>query len=418
MRKTIYNFLYLLLLSPVLAYIYAEWLKLPKNILHFYVFIFFAIGFIFIVIKRNIHYPKYLWYLFFYASYRFIWLQIADIDMHPLTFIYYCIINYVILFVIVIIYNTHFTDKFINRSIKIIKITVILAAIASVIQIFNTDFLNAWDYISKREMEGSLYTFRRASIFGYIEPNELGLSYLPLASVLISFLLFNKSRIFIFYTILIGLTALLSNGRYIMGGFIILTIQFLVFYKVKLKGLLRYIFYIAVAGFILFHSLKYLGYNYSSWYQERLFAEGEISNSTRYGAFLTFAEFFPQKPIFGTGVHLTKEIEKASREIHSSQIHVGYLSHLVSYGLVGSFLLFGFWFMLAKRLYKTAKKTKYWGSFFAFLIYFWAQAALVNYSIFFTGLIFALVFDKYHYDKLKFESINTQKDQKRLHLIE
>ena len=52
---------------------------------------------------------------------------------------------------------------------------------------------------------------------------------------------------------------------------------------------------------------------------------------------------------------------------------------------------------------KTAKKTNYWGSFFAFLTYFWAQATLVNYSIFFYGLMFALVFDKYFQDKYKTE---------------
>ena len=57
--------------------------------------------------------------------------------------------------------------------------------------------------------------------------------------------------------------------------------------------------------------------------------------------------------------------------------------------------------MLTKSLLKTAKITNYWGSFFAFLIFLWAQATLVYHTIFFTGLIFALIFDKYYYDKYR-----------------
>jgi len=111
-------------------------------------------------------------------------------------------------------------------------------------------------------------------------------------------------------------------------------------------------------------------------------------------------------------VHLTEEIKEASKAVGSSQIHVGYLSHLVSFGIVGSFFMFGFWFLLAKKLYKSAKYTKYWGSFFAFLIYLWAQTTLVYYSIFFYGLIFAFVFDKYvkdNYSNKEFVSSSIKK---------
>jgi len=396
MRKIIHSFFYALLFTPVLAYVYMVYLKLPKSIIHLYTFFGLIIGIIFVLRRKKKYIPKFTWFLFFYAIYRFIWLQFADVNYHPLTFFYYSIYNFATFFLIIIIYNTRFSDKFIQNSIKIIKVTVILAVIASIMQVFNNRFLNAWQF----DMNENIYLFRRTSIFGYVNPNALGLSYIPLAAVFIGYLLRLKHKSYILFTILIGITAFLSNTRYVMIDFVILTIQYLVFYKIKFKSVFRYVLLVFGAGLILYFTLAYLGYDFKEFYENRLFAEGDITETSRYKAIDNFLYFFPQKPVFGTGVHLTDEIKKASNLIGSSQIHVGYLSHLVSYGLVGSFLLFGFWFTLARYLYKNAKKTNYWGAFFAYLIFFFAQATLVYSSIFFTGLIFALIFDKYFQDKL------------------
>jgi hypothetical protein len=184
-----------------------------------------------------------------------------------------------------------------------------------------------------------------------------------------------------------------------MLGVVILSGQIIIENRDKIKSSIRYISTALLLGVILYFAFTYIGYDFVDFFNERLFAEGSFTESTRYRAFDNFVYFFPQQPIFGTGVHLTYEIAEASRMVGSSQIHVGYLSHLVSYGIVGSLLLFSFWFLLAKSLYNTAIKTGYWGSFFAFIIFLFAELTLVNYSIFFTGIIFALVFDKYITDK-------------------
>jgi len=161
---------------------------------------------------------------------------------------------------------------------------------------------------------------------------------------------------------------------------------------------------------ILYTIFKYFGYDFEDWYQERLLAEGSLYETTRYKAIGTFKNFFPEHWFLGGGLSISGEVTKASHAIGSSQIHVGYLSHLVSYGIVGSFLLFGFWLSLARHLYRNAKATSYWGSFFAFAMYFWAQAALVMYSIFYYGLIFALIFDKYYQDKQINASLKNQQE--------
>ncbi len=400
MNRIIYTFFYILLFSPILAYIYIVFFDLPKTITHFYVFLIFAFGIIYFIYKDKVKYPRFIVWLLFYAIYRLCWTFFSESSLHPLTFVYYCILNFSTLFIIIIIYNTNFNETTIKKYSKIISFTIFIATIVSIVQVFDRDFLNAWEYFGAYNLsfDKSIYTFRRASIFGFIDPNDIGLSFIPLSSVFIGSLLKNQQKEYILFTILIAIIAFLTNTRYVMMGFVILSMQYIFFFKFKIKNIIFYgIFGIAIFFSILFFLLK-VGYDIDTFYRERLFAEESIVETTRYKAIETFKEFFPKKPILGTGVHLTEEIKEASIDVGSSQIHVGYLSHLVSYGIIGSFLLFGFWFNLAKHLYRNAKRTKYWGAFFAFQIFFFAQATLVNYSIFTTGLLFAFVFDKYYID--------------------
>ena len=131
-----------------------------------------------------------------------------------------------------------------------------------------------------------------------------------------------------------------------------------------------------------------------------LLQDAKISKSNK--AIDNFLFYFPQKPFLGTG-ELTDEIKAASQAVGSSHIHVGYLSHLVYYGIVGCFFLFGFLYLLMKELYNTAKNTNYWGSFFAFMVFLWSFATMSESSIFYPGLIFALIFDKYFRDNIILE---------------
>jgi len=393
--------LYLLLLSPLLGYFYKVTLSQPKTILHLYIFIVFILGIVFLIRNKNIVFPKFLWFLLLYGIYRFIWLQIAEVeDRRFVTQVYYAIFNFSTLLFILMIYNTDFTQKFIKRIVFWVKLTVIFAVIASIMQVFDYGFLNAWEYFDEGSLiERSLYTQRRSSIFGYLDQNGLGLSYLPLGSVLIGFLLLTKEKSYLPFTVLIGISAVLSNTRFIIVSFIIILIMYLIYFKLNIAGIFKYTVIAVCFLVIIYSSLDGLGYNFDDFIAERLLPEGSIDETTRYKAFETFMIFFPRKVLFGTGYYLTDEIAALSWIIaKSSRIHVGYLSHLVSYGLVGSILLFGFWYKLAKYLYNNAKKSNYWGALFAFLIFFWAQVTLVNYSIFFPGLMFALVFDKYYQD--------------------
>ena len=406
LNKITYGFLYVMLFSPILAYILSGALGLRSIMFYFKVFTVLYGVFFLSVNPKKIRIPNFAILTLLFVGYLFIWTFFnGDFERRGLFAILLNNIHLAIFFIIIIIYNTNFSKSFIQKTKKIFKITVLLAAIVSIIQIFDTNFLNAWSYWNPERgatyLLGDIYTHRRSSIFGFIDQNSLGLSFIPLLAVLVGYMLYVKDKKYYIYLILGGLTALLSNSRYVMAGFLIITFIILVVQKVKITGFFKYAFVLFVIGFLLYQALFFFGYDFKSFYEKRLFPEGSLYETTRYKAIENFLIFFPKTPIFGTGVHLTDEIREASRDVGSSQIHVGYLSYLVSYGIVGSIFLFGFWFILAKKLYRTAKFTGYWGSFFAYLTFFWAQATLVLPSIFFYGLIFALIFDKHFQDKYR-----------------
>jgi len=415
--KTTQFLLFLLLFSPLFSYISFGILGL-ESITFYFKFVFCFYGCFFVYKKwKVIHFSALHYFWICYILYIIIWSFYNGIYERSGFLTNKNLIYISTLFIIIIIYNTNFEERFIKNSILIIKITVIVAAIVSLIQFYNSSFLDAnplWDKWGGFEsaFTGTLYEVRRSSIFGYVDQNEIGLSYMPILSVLIGFLLYNKTKFFWFFLILGGISAVLTNGRYIMFAFILITLQILIYQKSGIKGIVKFIFFIFFIFLFFYQVLDILGYDFNAWYNQRLLSEGSFNETTRYKAYENFLFFFPKNPYFGTGVHLTEEIKEASKAVGSSQIHVGYLSHLVSFGIVGSFFMFGFWFLLAKKLYKSAKYTKYWGSFFAFLIYLWAQTTLVYYSIFFYGLIFAFVFDKYvkdNYSNKEFVSSSIKK---------
>ncbi|MFW6272957.1 MAG: O-antigen ligase family protein [bacterium] len=391
---------FLILLTPVISIFFYEFSDIALIAIVRSAVIAYGIAFLFM--KKNIQISRISTFILLFSVYIFIWsFFTGEFDNKGLvkTILYN---EYLAaFFILVIIYNTKLNDKFLKNAISIIKILIVITAIGSVIQVFNSDFLqvptndDAESLISK-----SIYEMRRGSIYRFEGPNSLGLSFIPLLAVLIGYMLRKKDKNYIYFLMIGGLAALLTNTRYVMIGFIILSFQIIYYKKVKLLGFFRYAFIVLIFSFLAIEVLNLFGYNMTIWFEERLFQEQAITETTRYKAIGTFAQFFPEAPVFGTG-GITQSIRSASRAVGSSHIHVGYLSHLIYYGIVGCFFLFGFWWLLLRRFYKNAKFTNYWGSFFAMLTFLFAFATMSESSFFFSGLIFMVIFDKYYIEKTK-----------------
>jgi len=186
-----------------------------------------------------------------------------------------------------------------------------------------------------------------------------------------------------------------TKTRFVYLNFIIILFQYPYVNGIKIKNTLKIIIIGFVFSIILFFVLKSIGFSIEEFIQDRLMSE---SASTRLLAIEMFARFFPENPFFGSGVHVGEDLFRAIGG-RSSQMHVGYLSHLYEFGIVGTILLFYFLFSTLKMFYEDSKVTLYYGSLFAFVTIFVTNITLVHFSIYNYGILFAFIFNKYINDQ-------------------
>ena len=192
---------------------------------------------------------------------------------------------------------------------------------------------------------------------------------------------------------------------------LIIFFQYLSYRKKSFDYLIKYslIVFSVLAG--SYYSLKLIQVPVDKILTERIFEldKGGLENTSAYNriyAFTLFREFFPKKPFLGTGGKMEDDL-LAMKGSRTSQIHVGWFSLFYYYGIVGAFFFLAFTYFIMKKLWHTAKKTNYWGSFYAFLTYFISiLGTQVVFQIFFVGFIFAMVYNRYYEQQILFEQNN------------
>lgn len=414
-RKIIYsnfiiNIFIILLFTPILSFfldsLYPA-LYLTKIFRNFIL----PFGLIFIIFYgKSLIIPRYLYLLILYSIFLLLW------DIKNGTFsekgfwFYYSTRNsqaIPLFFTLLIIENVAFDDRSIRKAIKIIEITIVVSFIVSIIQVFDQEFFTGDKWFIFLDDK---YTTRRISIYGWDDPLSLGFNFIPLVFIYFLYYLKKYEKLDTYRFILLFaciIISLLSNARWVVGSTIILLIFI---YKIYRKNLRRFIFIfifsiLSIVVFIMFTNV--FKYDLNVWKEERLLKEETFKESSRYLAYELFIKYFPSHPFMGTGVHLTEEQKEDAREGGSSQIHVGFLAHLVSYGIIGSLFYFSFLFLITKRYYKIGKRTRYLGAFAVLLIFIWGNMTLVSYRMMFYGIFWALIFTKYFLRK-EYEKINIE----------
>ncbi len=309
--------------------------------------------------------------------------------------------------VLFVVDNLLFSRKLIETLIRVMKGTIVVAAVFSLIQVVYDPFFftpDIFEEIMSRYSWGTdvLHT-RRLSVFGFSNLNDVGLSFLPMIALITGYEVKEKGRIPVLILLLGFFVAVVNNSRYIQLGFFIAAAPALYyqgrFLRNSLVALIGLIVMVLLMGLVL----QAIGYDVSLYIEERLLDD---SGGSRILAFEIFARFFPDNPYFGTGQHLTQEVIVALAG-RSSQIHVGYLSHLYSYGIIGTFLGFVFWILIAVRLWKVAKKTGFWGSYYGYMVFLWANVTMVFYWVFTFGLALCYLFASY-YDSKSIDGAKTE----------
>lgn len=401
LQKYFEKYLIFLFFLPVVGHFTINYFD--RRPIYFYQF---AIGVFFILILFNNKikkYPKFINWLLFYTIYIWVWNIFNDylFTKGVAKYLFTNMYMYKV-FLLIIIYRFFYTQKFIENIVLLIKVWFIVLIIGQLLQFFvDPTLFIPFDGYNEDQNQ---YLDRRYSVFVLVSDGEGGISILALFAIYFGYYIKEKNK-----TPWVGITtaiiyAILSNTRFIMLGVLIILIPTLFTKEQFIKNSLKIfplILILFIGSIIL---TKYLHFDFQEYYEQRLFREGSIKNTSRYFAFTTFGKFFPEHPVFGYGVHLTDEM-KDFIEGKSSQIHVGYLQHLVSYGIAGSIILFGFWFYCLQFLYRRAKKTKFYGSFYGFLMIIWGNVTLVTYEIFFVGIILSFVFDKYYWDRYRIQQL-------------
>jgi hypothetical protein len=380
----------LLFISPFLAFFIQKFLIWQP---YYLLGTIAVILFIFLAVQKSLRIPKYIYplilFCIYYSTWDFFNGRYEQFGIIKLIFKNYSLHTIAIL---LIIENENINYKFIKVTIKIFKILAILSFIAIIYQfLFNSYFFAP---IESQILSGDIDYFRNTSIWGWLSPWGVGLSFLPIMAIIINHDLLEKNLIKSFLWLgVAGIVAFLTNTRWIMINFLLLLfLPIVLMHGSKIKNIIFSIVSSAIVLLILFELFSFSGMNIEKYYNDRIMNK---SADTRVLAFKLFSDSFPQNPLFGTGVRVNKELKLALAE-RSSQIHVGYLSCLYEYGIIGSLILFAFWFLVARKFFRIAKISKQYGIFIGFLCLIFANLTFVTYSVFEVGIIFLFIFTRFY----------------------
>jgi hypothetical protein len=248
---------------------------------------------------------------------------------------------------------------------------------------------------------------RLVSIFSWSEDRmAFGLSFLPILAIVTEVALKNKNKMFILFYFIGLIISFLNRSRITLIQFSLIFLLLPIYQGLKINTIIKYIGLFGLFVIILFFSLKGINVDVIQIVNERILekSKGGIiqgSGGTRILAFKIFAETFPESPVFGKGKFFRKK-GTDDIELHrllggrSYQIHVGYLSLLYYYGIIGGIFYLAFLITLTAKFYKDAKHTLFWAPFIGWLMYIFNNLTDVYLFFDFMGILLIIVINNYY----------------------
>ena len=143
-----------------------------------------------------------------------------------------------------------------------------------------------------------------------------------------------------------------------------------------------------------------VGYDVQEVIDERILEKStNLGNfGSRILSFYVFLEVFPENPIFGVGPETRWDVVQLLGGA-SPIIHIGYLSYLYFYGILGSLFLFSSMFLLLKRTWNIGVKQGFWGSYYGLLSFLVANTTLVYFNFSEAGIILLVIYLRFFKEK-------------------
>jgi len=397
------------LLFLVLLPFYPLWAWLSDTLVKLYInkiviLILLPIAIYYIIIKR-LKFPIYLLFLVIFTLYHLGSIYINNLIPLDTNWLYYILsdTNFFACVFLFIIENTQFDFKFIKKMNHCIFAIVIIALVVSLIQIkfpyfFVSPILKGIEYIHYIEQG------RNFSIFSWIDLNSLGITFPILISILIS--TGRTERLTFPFIIISGIiVSFLSKARYVMLSSIIVFSQLFFVSKIDFRKKI-YILLIFIISVVAVVSIaKVYNYDIQKVIDTRILERTSdlASARARVISFEVFLVKFPEHPLFGVGPITRLDVVQLLRGA-APIIHIGYLSYLYFYGIVGSFLIFISIFFLLRKAWIVGRKYLFWGSFYGLLSFCFANLTFVYFNLSEIGILLAVIYIKYFIDESFVES--------------
>ena len=408
--------LYILALFPFISYLFRSYLDVSFGNVFGFITIVLTLDLLIEKAASNTPFnvPRYLLFYGLFVLYAFITGSIISSVVVKLGVIKYLYSSLYVktFFMFLIIENTKFSLTTIRNTVIILFVHLVIAAIVIIFQYFDPYFffnkaiffdenvqnerqLNTYLSTSSTLLNSStkrvLLQGYRFSIYSWISEPSIGVDGIAIFSILFGsrFFLKSQNRILLISG---AILSFLSSSRWIMLNFLVTSFQSVISEGKLWRRVFTYflgLIFVLAAGFFLLPVL--LGFDIQQFIEKRLLSQ---SASSRIFAFYVFSEVFPSNPIFGTGGGETKEVLQLIKGI-SSQIHVGWLKIFYHFGIVGAFFWISAFVFLLSELRLRARRTEYWGPYFAFLAFAIANLTLVSFHYFYHGLVLAMIFSRY-----------------------
>jgi hypothetical protein len=291
--------------------------------------------------------------------------------------------------------HTYFDGRFIAKMNKRIFLIVVISLIVSVVQIKDPSFF--FNPLARGdETMGADEEIRNSSIYSWDTSNSVGITFPILISILLNFYDTRKAGFFI--TLLSGIVvSFLTRARYVMLSVIIVIMQ-LFFSKIKSfskKLILAGSFVVLV--FLLLFVAKQTGFDIEKIISSRILEKDSEMESAkaRIISYEVFIKKFPENPVFGVGP-LTRPdvIDLLGGGIPI--IHVGYLSYLYFYGIIGCLFLFISLYYLLRDSWRVGMQYNFWGSFYGILAFCIANTTFVYFNFAEMGIVLAVIYVRYY----------------------
>ena len=367
----------------------------------------------YILITPKINFPKYLVFFSLFTIYHLCSVYINHL-IPPESNLLKTVLgdkNLVACLLFFVIENTHLDESFMRAMTRNIFIIVIISLIFSLVQVKFPTFFVAPYVIQNQGNQVFLNENRIFSIYSWVGLNSLGISFPILIAILLNY--FSNKRFSTPFLLLCGIiVSFLTKARYVMISIIVVFSQlfFTSLIKMRKKVYILLIFF----GCILISAgiARAMGYSVKQVIDERILERSSNfgSATARVISYYVFLQVFPEHPMFGVGPGTKTEVVRLLGG-WAPFIHIGYLSYLYYYGLVGCFFFFLGLFYLLKYAWTMGAKYNFWGGFFGLLAFCLANVTMVDFELNEIGIVLIIIYFRYFKETSSLELVTESKEQ-------